>query len=252
MSAHAGARSPTGPRLLAPDGTVPEGYEPSLEDDELLDALPAHAALAGRRRARASRSSARAPGHLLARHAGRRPRSSDRRWRSTRRATGSSPSTASCPRCCVRATRWCTSSSTSWATPWATEMPGGRERPARSRSRSPRRSRTRSGWRGACATRAATPSCSSTSATARPPEGDFHEACNLAGVRRAPVIFFLQNNGWAISTPLPSRPRRPASRCARRGYGFPGELVDGNDLLAVHEATARAVERARGRARARR
>lgn len=76
-------------------------------------------------------------------------------------------------------------------------------------------------------------------------EGDFHEACNLAGVRRAPVIFFLQNNRWAISTPV-SKQTATASLAARAaGYGFPGELVDGNDLFAVYEATARAVERAR-------
>jgi pyruvate dehydrogenase E1 component alpha subunit len=76
-------------------------------------------------------------------------------------------------------------------------------------------------------------------------EGDFHEACNLAGVRRAPVIFFLQNNGWAISTPV-SKQTAAASFAARAaGYGFPGELVDGNDFFAVHEAMRRAVDRAR-------
>lgn len=76
-------------------------------------------------------------------------------------------------------------------------------------------------------------------------EGDFHEACNLAGVMKAPVIFFLQNNGWAISTP---RSRQTAARTfAERapGYGFNGIVVDGNDLLAVYAATAAAVERAR-------
>ena len=76
-------------------------------------------------------------------------------------------------------------------------------------------------------------------------EGDAHEAMNLAGVRRAPVIFLLKNNGWAISTPV-SKQTAAASLAARAsGVGFPGELVDGNDLFAVHDATARAVERAR-------
>jgi pyruvate dehydrogenase E1 component alpha subunit len=76
-------------------------------------------------------------------------------------------------------------------------------------------------------------------------EGDAHEAMNLAGVRRAPVIFLLKNNGWAISTPV-SKQTAAASLAARAdGLGFPGELVDGNDLFAVHDATARAVERAR-------
>ncbi|TAM78269.1 pyruvate dehydrogenase (acetyl-transferring) E1 component subunit alpha [bacterium] len=76
-------------------------------------------------------------------------------------------------------------------------------------------------------------------------EGDFHEACNLAGVVRAPVIFFLQNNGWAISTP---RSRQSSARTlAERapGYGFDGVVVDGNDLFAVYAATSQAVERAR-------
>ncbi len=76
-------------------------------------------------------------------------------------------------------------------------------------------------------------------------EGDVHEAMNLAGVRRAPVIFFLQNNGWAISTPVSRQTATPAFALRAAGYGFPGELVDGNDLFAVHEATRRAVRRAR-------
>jgi pyruvate dehydrogenase E1 component alpha subunit len=76
-------------------------------------------------------------------------------------------------------------------------------------------------------------------------EGDVHEAMNLAGVRRAPVIFFLQNNGWAISTPVAKQTATPSFALRGPGYGFPGELVDGNDLFAVHETTRRAVERAR-------
>jgi pyruvate dehydrogenase E1 component alpha subunit len=77
-------------------------------------------------------------------------------------------------------------------------------------------------------------------------EGDFHEACNLAGARRAPVIFLLQNNGWAISTPV-QRQTAAASLGARAaGYGFGSEVVDGNDFFAVYEGTRRAVERARG------
>lgn len=76
-------------------------------------------------------------------------------------------------------------------------------------------------------------------------EGDFHEACNLAGVLRAPVVFMLQNNGWAISTPR-ARQSAAATLAARApGYGFPGVLVDGNDLLAVHSVVADAVGRAR-------
>jgi pyruvate dehydrogenase E1 component alpha subunit len=76
-------------------------------------------------------------------------------------------------------------------------------------------------------------------------EGDFHEACNLAGVVKAPVVFFLSDNGWAISTPR--RIQTAGASFAERGptYGFPGVIVDGNDLLAVHAVTADAVERAR-------
>jgi pyruvate dehydrogenase E1 component alpha subunit len=76
-------------------------------------------------------------------------------------------------------------------------------------------------------------------------EGDAHEALNLAGVRRAPVIFVLKNNGWAISTPV--RKQTAATSLADRapGYGVAGEQVDGNDLFAVYEACSRAVTRAR-------
>ncbi len=75
-------------------------------------------------------------------------------------------------------------------------------------------------------------------------EGDFHEACNFAGVFRAPVIFFCQNNGWAISVPLARQTAAPIFRKAG-GYGFPGVRVDGNDVLAVYRATREAAARAR-------
>ncbi len=76
-------------------------------------------------------------------------------------------------------------------------------------------------------------------------EGDFHESCNMAGVVKAPVIFLLQNNAWAISTPrdIQSAAQDLASRAP--GYGFPGVSVDGNDLVAMYEVTAQAVARAR-------
>lgn len=76
-------------------------------------------------------------------------------------------------------------------------------------------------------------------------EGDFHESLNLAGVIRAPVVFFLQNNGWAISTPRAKQTaaRTFADRAA--GYGIHGAYVDGNDLLAVNAVMSEAVERAR-------
>lgn len=76
-------------------------------------------------------------------------------------------------------------------------------------------------------------------------EGDAHEAMNLAGVRKAPVVFLIQNNQWAISTPVAKQ--TAATSFALRGpaYGFPGVLVDGNDLFAMYEATQWAVDRAR-------
>lgn len=76
-------------------------------------------------------------------------------------------------------------------------------------------------------------------------EGDFHESLNLAGVLKAPVVFVLQNNGWAISTPRrkQSATRTFADRAA--GYGIHGAYVDGNDLFAVHTVMTEAVQRAR-------
>ena len=76
-------------------------------------------------------------------------------------------------------------------------------------------------------------------------QGDFHEAINLAGVVKAPVIFFCQNNNWAISTP---RELQTASATiAQKGmaYGVPGVQVDGNDLFAVVAVMREAVARAR-------
>jgi pyruvate dehydrogenase E1 component alpha subunit len=76
-------------------------------------------------------------------------------------------------------------------------------------------------------------------------EGDAHEAMNLAGILQAPVVFVLKNNGWAISTPVARQTAAESFAARAAGYGFPGVLVDGNDLLAVHEAAHAAVERAR-------
>jgi 2-oxoisovalerate dehydrogenase E1 component alpha subunit len=75
-------------------------------------------------------------------------------------------------------------------------------------------------------------------------EGDFHEGCNFAAVFRAPVLFFCQNNQWAISVPLSAQTVAPIWRKAD-AYGFPGVQVDGNDVLAVYQATRDAAARAR-------
>ncbi|HET7478743.1 MAG TPA: thiamine pyrophosphate-dependent dehydrogenase E1 component subunit alpha [Rubrobacteraceae bacterium] len=74
--------------------------------------------------------------------------------------------------------------------------------------------------------------------------GDWHEAMNFAGIHDLPVIFLIENNVYAISTP---EPLEVAGSIARRaeGYGFPGHAVDGNDVLAVYEVASEAVERAR-------
>ena len=76
-------------------------------------------------------------------------------------------------------------------------------------------------------------------------EGDFHEGLNFAGVFDAPVVFFCENNEWAISLP---RHRQTASATIAekaQAYGFEGVQVDGNDPLAVRETVADALERAR-------
>ena len=76
-------------------------------------------------------------------------------------------------------------------------------------------------------------------------EGTFHEAANLAGVWKLPVIFLLENNLYGEGTPLEKA--SPITQLAIRAssYAFPGVTVEGNDPLAVYEATQQAVERAR-------
>jgi pyruvate dehydrogenase E1 component alpha subunit len=77
-------------------------------------------------------------------------------------------------------------------------------------------------------------------------EGDFHEALNFAAVWRAPVVFLVQNNGFAISVPLAKQTAAPTLAHKAVGYGMPGRLVDGNDAAAVHEVLTQAADRARG------
>src|SRR5919197_1432846 len=75
-------------------------------------------------------------------------------------------------------------------------------------------------------------------------EGDTSEAFNFAAVNTAPVVFFCQNNQWAISVPLSKQMAAPIWRRSF-GFGFPGVQVDGNDVLAVYAATKAAADRAR-------
>jgi pyruvate dehydrogenase E1 component alpha subunit len=76
-------------------------------------------------------------------------------------------------------------------------------------------------------------------------EGAFHEGANFAAVMSAPVVLLCNNNQWAISTPLSAQTRAETLAHKAAGYGMPGIRVDGGDVLAVYEATAEALERAR-------
>jgi 2-oxoisovalerate dehydrogenase E1 component subunit alpha len=76
-------------------------------------------------------------------------------------------------------------------------------------------------------------------------EGDAHEALNFASVFKAPCVFFVQNNQWAISTPVSHQMAAPSIAHRAIGYGMPGIRVDGNDVLACRAVTAEAAKRAR-------
>ncbi|MFI7158788.1 thiamine pyrophosphate-dependent dehydrogenase E1 component subunit alpha [Micromonospora chalcea] len=75
-------------------------------------------------------------------------------------------------------------------------------------------------------------------------EGDASEAMNIAAVNAAPMVFFCQNNQWAISTPAASQTRTPIHRRGA-GFGLRSEWVDGNDVLAVYAVTSAVTEHAR-------
>lgn len=76
-------------------------------------------------------------------------------------------------------------------------------------------------------------------------EGDFHEAMNFAAVFHVPVVFFVQNNEFAISVPLSRQTAAPSLAHKAIGYGMPGQRVDGNDVAAVLAVLGEAVDRAR-------
>ncbi len=75
-------------------------------------------------------------------------------------------------------------------------------------------------------------------------QGDVNEAFIWASVFNAPIVFFCQNNQWAISEPLEKQSRIPLYQRAR-GFGFPGLRVDGNDVLACYAVTQKAMQAAR-------
>jgi TPP-dependent pyruvate/acetoin dehydrogenase alpha subunit len=75
--------------------------------------------------------------------------------------------------------------------------------------------------------------------------GDFHESLNMAGVMKLPIVYVCDNNCYAMSVPTTCSLAIEDIAIRAAGYGFPGVVVDGNDLLAVHQATQKAIERAR-------
>jgi 2-oxoisovalerate dehydrogenase E1 component alpha subunit len=76
-------------------------------------------------------------------------------------------------------------------------------------------------------------------------QGDFHEGANFAGVHKLPVIFFCENNKYAISVPLSKQLACKSVADRAIGYGFPGVSIDGNDPIEVYKVTKEAVDRAR-------
>lgn len=75
-------------------------------------------------------------------------------------------------------------------------------------------------------------------------KGDWHEAMNLAAIWKLPVVFLCENNLWAVSTHVSEVMAVDLVAERAAGYGMPGETVDGNDPIAVYEATREARERA--------
>jgi pyruvate dehydrogenase E1 component alpha subunit len=76
-------------------------------------------------------------------------------------------------------------------------------------------------------------------------KGDFHEAINMAGVWQLPAVFVISNNGWAISVPRSAQTRAETLAQKAIAAGIAGEMVDGNDIVAVRQAVSEAIARAR-------
>jgi TPP-dependent pyruvate/acetoin dehydrogenase alpha subunit len=76
-------------------------------------------------------------------------------------------------------------------------------------------------------------------------EGTFHESLNIASVWKLPVIYFCENNGYAVTTSVAMSHGQPDIAKRADGYGMPGITVDGQDIEAVHAVTQEAVDRAR-------
>jgi 2-oxoisovalerate dehydrogenase E1 component alpha subunit len=76
-------------------------------------------------------------------------------------------------------------------------------------------------------------------------KGDFHEALNFAAIHRLPVVFVVENNGYAISVPVSKQMNIKNIADRASAYGMPGVVVDGNDLLEVYRVAREATDRAR-------
>ena len=76
-------------------------------------------------------------------------------------------------------------------------------------------------------------------------QGDWHEACNFAGVHKLPVIFMVENNQYAISVHVSKQVSGESVASRAKGYGFPGVKIDGRDAFAVYRAVKQAADRAR-------
>lgn len=74
-------------------------------------------------------------------------------------------------------------------------------------------------------------------------EGEFHEVLNLAAIWKLPLIFACENNGYGVNTPVKyATGLSHIAERAKGGYGIPGTVVDGNNVVAVYEATRKALE----------
>src|SRR5215213_6829433 len=76
-------------------------------------------------------------------------------------------------------------------------------------------------------------------------QGDFHEGLNFAGIHRLPVVYVVENNGWAISVPMSLQSAVPDIAIRGAGYNMPGVVVDGADVLECYRVGRDAIERAR-------
>jgi pyruvate dehydrogenase E1 component alpha subunit len=76
-------------------------------------------------------------------------------------------------------------------------------------------------------------------------QGEFHAAMNFAGIWKTPVVFFCENNQYAISLPVRRQTASESIAIKAEAYGFEGVQIDGNDILAVYKATKSAVDKAR-------